>query len=505
MLIIIPPAILIATFILSKNIHISLIAGLATASIINFHGVSIDSILSSLLENFRIIGEVGLSPNFIKLVIFLAIFAWFSEIIIKSNVISTFKNILKSLAKNKKNLEKLIIKSGWIFFIDDYLSILSLKSLYSSLLKNYGIAKEKFSYLTTSTTPAITTLSIISSWGAFFMGALSEISHQYGTNPLYFYIHSLCFAFYPIISIFTSWYIVDNQISFGPIQKHENESTGDIIVEAENKQPKWSLSKIALDIILFILPFIGIIFEITSAIIYKYQSPNAKNFSSVLTQIDLNKILAAGAIKGFMAMITIMFIKKRISIKILFSSFTESIKTLISPIAILVLAGSFSKAMINNINIDTISTFIIEHERITLFLPAIFNALVIVLSLIFSSSWAVMLMLTPIVLLIKQQAMWPVIIGSILSGVLSGGLLAPGSDTINISSGSLKIPHRSTYISQLPYNSIGTIACFMSYIIFGILSSYMPQHISIIASWPICILLTIILIEQGNKYFKYIK
>jgi hypothetical protein len=256
---------------------------------------------------------------------------------------------------------------------------------------------------------------------------------------------------YPFISIFSAWYIVNKQISYGPMKTYEDKAKKDKIAVVKGKENNLDIYKVLFHTFIFTLPFLGIIFEIVKNVLFAYKSQASMPLLKTFLLLDLTSMLSTGSAKGFLIMLLIIILNRILSIKALLKSFLESAKMIIFPVTLISLAGCFSEGMLGIINIDHIYSIVENYSFINTLLPAVFYILLIALSVLFSSCWAAILMMVPLIKMIKVISIWPKLLGASVSGIIAGTHIAPGCDLVGLSSSSLKISYKYADLPKIFY------------------------------------------------------
>ena len=147
----------------------------------------------------------------------------------KTGAADAYAAIARKHVHSKKQAESASLILSCLFFIDDYFSALTVGSVMRPLARHYGVHPVKLAFLTTAMATPLAILSPISSWVGEIMLQLKLVGiGPAGTttvlvaDPYLVLIHSYAYAFYPIMLIIGTWYIVLRSLSYGPMQKYDS-------------------------------------------------------------------------------------------------------------------------------------------------------------------------------------------------------------------------------------------------------------------------------------------
>ena len=410
-----------------------------------------------------------------------------------------------------------------LFFLDDYLSILTIGCIIKPITDKFRIPRAKLAYLLDSVSSPLCTLIPASSWTALILSQLkiSGISESITEktliigDPLVIYLKSIPFTIYSILVIISSWFIVKQGISYGPMNKHEliSEKTGNLFA---GKHPVISNLKecgVAGSLGNFFVP-IGI-FLISLILLLFYSgyhlTPNPTIFNILLAANPFSALFWSSTI-SLVSSIIYMYYKRVINLESIKDISSSGFNLMIHSLIVLLLAWVFA-AILNNLGTGQyLATLLIDNlPGFTLPLMIFLSSMIIACGT--GSSWGTIAIVLPLSIpavaalsastlpLIPDQTtlLYP-IVGALVSGALAGGHISLISDTTimaSTSSGSYTTDH---LLTQLPYVAPAIIFSAIGFTINGIYSSSSyPMQFAILGILLALTLFTIILL---NKFFK---
>ncbi len=231
---IIPPIIAIVLSIWSKQVFISLFAGILSAEFImtNFSplmalGNSIDGIVNVFAEDW-----------ITKTIMFSFLVGAIITMIQASGGVTGFIDYLTKKTKtikNKKGAMLLCYITGIIIFIESSITILVSGVVARPLTDKYKISREKLAFICDSTSAPVCGLIPLNSWGATLIGLLGvQISAGVLTgNPVEILIKSIPYEFYSIVALLSVLYYILTDKDWGPMKKAEERArtTGQVLRE----------------------------------------------------------------------------------------------------------------------------------------------------------------------------------------------------------------------------------------------------------------------------------
>ncbi len=528
-----PPILVIILAYLTHRVVLSLFTGLFVSSLIynNF------AILASIKNVFKTIwdtSEIGNLTSFsnflesttILLFLFLIILGIIISLLTYSGSTQAFQTYVNKKIKTAKMAQFASMLISNLFAIDDYFICVSVGAIMHPVTDKLRIARIKLAFIVNSLASTLAVILPISSWSATITLNISNsnVSNLPKNNPIiisdpfYLYLSVIPFIFYSFIVISGVWFIIKNDISFGPLKKHETiaKETGNLFGgrKIEEKKIKRSNNKKS-HIIDFILPISLLISSIIIFILYTGNYYMLGGSNDLLKAIqEGNPVLSLILGCSLTLIFTIIFLitKKSIQIKDLPYIFWDGIMFLAPSICVLLLAWSF--AHILNYQLLTgnfLASLLIKYVNIKI-LPVLFFIISLLTSVGISSAWGTMAIMIPIAINMLASfsnmpqpipvslvpMIYPVL-GAILSGAVAGNHMAPVSDTIITTSRSCKIPFIDLVKAQNICTIPPLIATAFAFLIAGFLVNVFPPKIIFVVSLSSGVILNFLILKFKNK------
>lgn len=195
----VPPLLAVALAIVTRQVYISLLAGIIAGQVV-LGGSVIDVFLSSLQRFVGVFEDAGNT----RTILFCTLVGALIVLMQKSGGVAGFivwvQKILarKSSEGATKQVQLLAWLTGILVFVESSISVLTVGTLFRPLFDDMKISREKLAYIADSSSAPVCILIPLNAWGAFIMGLLAT---QGEANPLGMFVQSMAYAFYPIVAL----------------------------------------------------------------------------------------------------------------------------------------------------------------------------------------------------------------------------------------------------------------------------------------------------------------
>ncbi len=218
---VLPPVIAIALAMRTRQVLISLLAGILTGTIILHNaavGKGIAGAVTLIVDLFKSDGNTK-TIIFTLLMGVLIAFIQFSggvEGFIRSVKLGEIPDSRAGLIALRRRQSLLAAATGVVVFVESNISALTTGTLFRPLFDRLKIPREKLAYIADSTSAPINILIPLNAWGGFIMGLLLL---QGFANPFATMLNSMIYNFYPMLTIAMVFIIAYTGRDFGPMRK----------------------------------------------------------------------------------------------------------------------------------------------------------------------------------------------------------------------------------------------------------------------------------------------
>lgn len=473
----IPPIVAITLCFATKQVLISMFAGLFAGSLIvsswnplaaSAH--ALDAIATNMADNvilllFTLFMGVGIS------------FIW--------KLGGSFA--LAEAAKRKFKKRRSVCLGTWglgmACSVNDCLVAAVDGNVFRDICKDYRISSEKFSYVLDSTAAPAAAL-FISDWIAYQISMIGQGLDQAGITgitPVSAYIRGLPFNMYSIFTLIFVGMLMYTGRDYGPMLKAEvralkngtytrPEAKPMLDVGNELGEPKRTKPMIRC----FVLPIaIAFIIIISGIIFTGYTNPDrvGTGIMSILDACDAQLALYWGSFGMAVTGIILALTTKIMTFEETMSTIVDGFKLMAMTGAILVMAWSLA-SVTKSMGLGAFVAHYVGDAIPAGFLPLLVLGCSILVAFATGTSWGTMAIMTPLAIQLGYAITGDVnfsvgMCGAVLSGAILGDHASPVSDTTvmaSIFSGADHIDHVGT---QLPYAlTVGGVVAIM-YTIFG--------------------------------------
>lgn len=516
-LVIIPPLIVLLLSFLTHRVTLSLFLGIASAALI-FHDFSLIPSIKTMW--FRFIDTIEINSvlswqTFVQntsLFIYLFLFMLGILIIIigKTGGTTAYRTFVQKKLKTKISAELSSLLLTLMFFIDEYLNILTVGSVMHPVTDKFKIPRAKLAFIINAVAASLCVIVPISSWCAFILAQLNNsgvLSSKTSetlilASPMSFFAGAIPFSFYSIIIIIATFFIVKKGISFGPMHKHETiaEKTGNLYAGKKEKvTPAPEVTNKNNSLIDFLLPIVVLVTIVIGSIL--------------LLQLNAPAALCLGSTVSLITSIIFFVLRKKLLVKNLFGYCVEGIKLMWQSIVVITLAWVFSKILTADLATgDFLASKLTGIISLQL-LPLIFFVATTLVTLAIVSAWGSIALMIPIaipMIISFSNVAAPVdlytvkialpTLAAILGGAVAGIQLSPIADITIIASTSTGA-HHMDYIKTQQYYVIPIfVATCVSFLISGLLI-HLPIYINTLISLStgLTIAITTLTILNKNK------
>lgn len=451
-----PTLVSVVLTVVTRQVLISLIAGIVMGSLIHSGGL-----IPGLVAGADTVIEILSAPWFAKNIIFLLLMGGLLRIIEEAGGVEGFIHLFihrMRLVRSKKGALILPYIAGMGMFLDGIGSMMTAGMVGRPLLRRYNEPREKLAFICNATGAPIAFLFPFGGGAALIMGILGgqiESGILRG-SPLNYILRTIPFQFYTIIILLLVPGIIFFIGDFGPMARiYEKRSyLKDIDRKAEN------LKKGRVDFML--IPLLLLISSIMGIIVYTGQGDLGRG--DAIGGIYLGSLLTVILTGAYIPMTS------GISVDDVIGWCIEGMKGMLPSIIILVLASALGRIMGDLHTGSYLSGFFLGGMSPSLIPMGIFLSCCVV-SFATGSSGATIMIMLPLVIPMGADAgiYIPLLMGAVVSGAIFGDQSSPISDSVIVAAGAAGCDPVDHFETQLPYTLCAAGVSMLMFIISGII------------------------------------
>ena len=464
-LVVVPPLVVILLAFLTRKILSSLFCGVFVALLILHKWVVTDACFAIIVRLWKTteLGSISSLQTFwqasnLCIMLFLLLVGILIMMIRSSGGAYAYGNFVMRYLKLPYHAEMATLILSLFFFIDDYLSSISVGSVMQTVTDRFQIPRVKLALLVNSMAAPLVVIVPVSSWVAHITMQLKNtgINLENTTttlliaDPFHMYLRVIPYLFYSFAVIAVLWFIVVRRISYGTLYKHEEiaAKTGNLFAgktSVTQRTRELSVNELqGSSLADFLVPVGSLFASVALTILYfgNWRLFGGNNgFITALRSTQIAPALCtAAAMTVFISMLFLVF-RKRLTLVQLPMIILDGIRLMISSVIMLALVWTLSELLKNDLATGNyLANLFIGQLNISYF-PAVFFLLTAITTTLMGSAWGAISIYIPIALpmlvtlsgvqvpveLLALPLMIP-LLGAIVSGAVVGNHLSPIAD-----------------------------------------------------------------------------
>ena len=498
-----PPLIAIALALITKEVYSSLFIGIVVGGVLyanfNFEGSLVHVVRTGFMETIADPGNIGI-------LIFLILLGSIVAMLNKTGASVAFGRWTTKHIKTRVGAQLCTILLGVLIFVDDYFNCLTVGSVMRPVTDKHNVSRAKLAYLIDATAAPICIIAPISSWAAAVAGFASGAGVN---NGMELFIRAIPYNFYALLTIVMMIFMAVSKFDYGPMKKHEYNAVtkGDLFTTGKEDiesteavdNPKGRVCDLVIPIIvLVILCMLGMIY---TGGFFTEGEEGFRNFATAFSNCSAGEGLAYGSFGAIIFAVIFYLCRRVISFKQCMESIPEGFKAMVPAILILCCAWTL-KTMTDSLGAKVFVSQLIEGSAsgLRMMLPAIIFLIAVGLSFATGTSWGTFGILIPIVLSVFSGTdgnITIIAISACMAGAVCGDHCSPISDTTIMSSAGAQCRHINHVSTQLPYALTVAGVSFVSYIIAGLIQTWISLPIAIVLMLATLFVLKAVLGKKG--------
>lgn len=365
---------------------------------------------------------------------------------------------------NSRRAQILAWVTGLVIFIESNITLLVAGSVSRPLFDRYRISREKLAYLIDSTSAPVCVMIPLNAWGAVI---ISLIASTGVANPLEMFIASIPYNLYAIAAILLSAVVIWKNINIGPMKKAELRTQGGQLLwpgamplvdtSAEQlEEPAGSIPSATF----MVVPIAAMILMMPVSLYITGDGSLIEGSGSV-------SILWSVSIAIVVAWIMILA-RGDSSVAELMQTFMKGAGALLPISAILLLALALGDVAGILRTGDYVANLVGANIPVVLLAPLIFLTSAFIAFSV-GSSWGTFAIMIPIAIPIalNLDLPLPLYLGAAISGAIFGDHASPISDTTVVASMAAATDHIDHVRTQLPYALLAGAIATAGFLILG--------------------------------------
>jgi len=460
-----PPLLAIILAIRTKQVYLSLFAGIYLGWTILADWNPIIGLANALDGCIHVFKDAGNT----RVIIFSALVGALITLTQRSGGIDGFvKSVIdRGWVRDRWSAQFMSGIIGCSVFIESSITCLVVGAVSRPIFDRLKISREKLAYICDSTSAPVCVLIPLNAWGAYILNLLSK---ENVSSPIRTLITAIPFNFYAIAATALVFTLILMKRDFGPMKKAEKRAVDEGKLLRDGAQPTVSDDVIGIKAKSSVQPRASnMLIPIITMILMMPVS--------MLITGNGNLTAGSGSTSVFWAVLSSIFIASIIYLKRNILSLQEITDLIIKgiggmmPLAILMMfafaIGDIARELKTGIYVAQISKAFLNSS----FVPVILFLVSCFIAFSTGTSWGTFAIMIPIAIPVAatMDIHLPLLVSAVLGGGVFGDHCSPISDTTLVSSMASASDHIDHVKTQLPYALSAAILASVLYLIIGFL------------------------------------
>lgn len=475
----IPATVTILVAVSTHRVATALFAGIVSGSLLV---AGYNSILASSKTIYHYLAVSFCSLERLQIGFFLFFVGAMLSVINISGGYNSFSKWISKYLTNARRSRVAVFILSLLVFIDDYANVLICGASMRSMAKTHKISPALLTYVV-DRTATVASFVVVSTWAAFessLMLSAGEPLHLTKTAIEYFVealpYHASTYLGIILVAL-TVW---QGKWVGAHFDKGDTASNIDDSLIEPNTDGK--LRYMLIPLLLLISMSLGGMLYFTH--LGMSANTNSKSIITIIGEIPIIKILLVSSLIAWLSGMIVILVDRVFSMKDVFKASFSGIKSMISPVMVIILAKGLSEISVA-IGVGSFIGLKLSAFVIPQLIPGIIFVISLLITVSTGFSWSSMVIVMPIaydlVLSNNIPEMLPVVSGAVISGAISGALMVPYSDKTVLTAAAFGISPIYHVRTQLIQSIISSITAFIFFIIIGFYSNYFLASVTSIA------------------------
>jgi len=458
----VPPLVAIVLAVLTREVVVSLLAGII-AGLLIFTGGSASATFVELFE--LMVGKMADGEWNARILLTVALMGSLVGLLSRSGASLAFARFAQSKVRSRRGAQMITVIAGIFIFFDDYFNSLTIGSVMRPVTDRFKVSREKLAYLIDSTAAPVCVLVPVSTWAAYILSLIAAEYTKVGnaTAPLQAFFSSLPYNYYAWATLSVIGFIAYTGLDFGPMAKAEREAQHNTSVEqATSETSHGSL----LDII---LPVVGLIVATLVFMVALGGYFSGASIGEAFENTNSATAMMYGAFSAVALAVIWYTLRRRLSLTESMDAVVDGMKSMMISIVVLVLAWSIG-GVTEMLGTGPFVANLVSTNIPTLAIPLVAFIAACLIAFSTGTSWGTFAIMLPIAVPMAVSAGFdiPMLIGAVLAGGIFGDHCSPISDTTILSSTGAECNHIRHVQTQLPYALLAAAGSALGFVLAGI-------------------------------------
>lgn len=466
-----PPLIAIATALITRQVVLSLLAGIYIGALFLARFDAWHAFTATL--DRYVVGSLSLDGGHVSIVFIASILGGMSGVISRSGGARAIADRITARAHDARSGLVSTWAAGLVIFFDDYANTLIVGNMMRPLTDRLRISREKLSFLVDATAAPVASIAPISTWIGFEVGLIHDALAGLGLerDAYGLFLSSIPYRFYPIFLLVLGFAVAWTGRDFGAMWRAESRarSGGGVLAPgaeplmdtgSDEPEPGVSEHESHAHASNALLPILVVILATFGGILLTGWQATAGSDDRSLRALfgagDSYEALLWAGTMGSIAAVALAVGRRALALGRAVAAWVDGVRSMSMAVIILVLAWGIG-AVCSEMGTADIIVGWLGGRFPAVLLPATVFLVSAAVSFATGTSWGTMAILMPIVLPLGytlgggSELVLVGAVSSVLAGSVFGDHCSPISDTTVLSSLASGADHVDHVRTQLPY------------------------------------------------------
>ncbi len=226
---VVPPLIAILLALIFREVVVSLFLGIWSGAFIA-GGLRVDSFYYFFQSFFEVVAGYLLyalsDTGHLSVIVFSLLIGGMVAVISRNGGMAGVVRAFSRLARGPRSAQFITWLMGVAIFFDDYANTLIVGNTMRSVTDRFRISREKLAWIVDSTAAPVAAVAFITTWigaelGYIDSGMAMLEGYPYEQTPYAIFLHSLKYAFYPVLTLAFILLVIFLRRDYGPMWKAE--------------------------------------------------------------------------------------------------------------------------------------------------------------------------------------------------------------------------------------------------------------------------------------------
>ncbi|MCB9656155.1 MAG: hypothetical protein H6726_00790 [Sandaracinaceae bacterium] len=456
---IVPPALAIGLSMLTRQVHLSLFAGLWLGASLLAGGHPLRGLADALERCVAVFADAGNT----RVVLFTALVGAVITLGRRAGGVDGFVRWVteRRLVDTPRRARMLSWGLGVLVFVESSITVLVNGAVCRPLFERQRVSRAKLAYLADATSAPVCLLIPLNAWGAYVTQLLAA---EGVADPVSALFGSVAFSFYPLFAVALALYVAWTGWDLGPMRRVEQAVTVGVtepVLEAavDPGAERFPGSRArARD---FVLPVLVMVVMMPVGLLVTGRGSLAAGSGSTAVLWAVLSAIATSAL--------LLLASRQATLSEVTQAAFAGVGELVPLAALMVLAFAIG-AICRDLETGRFVASLSQAAVPAVLAPALVFLLGALTAFATGTSWGTFALIVPIAVALASatpDASLAVYVGAALSGGVFGDHCSPISDTTIIASTASGCDHVEHVVTQLPYALAAGAAATLAYVVAG--------------------------------------